>query len=433
MRVLLVGDGAREHMLAEQLARSSELYVAMEQHNPGIESVSNKAYVSDVANIEALGSWAIKEKIDMALVTSERALAKGVSDALADAGVRVTSPPSTGSVMGENRVYSYNLMKAAGIARPGFSVCKTAAEIKRAVKEFEKVVMKPAVRVEWKGTKFADMDFKRKTDLERQGKRLIKRHGSVVLDEMLDGESFTLQAFTDGKAISVMPPVHTVKRALEGGKGELTEGMGGFSTGKLLPFMEQTDLDHAKLSLRKLIAMLKKKGVDYRGPIRGEFMTTGEGTMMLDAYATFGGIATMNNFIVLKTQLVEVLSSIADHSLKPVSFIENATAVKYLVPIGYPEKSGGRKSEVTVDERVLWNNGAKAYVHSLKVRNGKIYPTNDRTLAICAKADTIEEANAKVEGAIKGVEGNLEHRSDIAHKKYINNIVKHLERLRRKQ
>jgi phosphoribosylamine--glycine ligase len=289
--------------------------------------------------------------------------------------------------------------------------------------------MKPSIRLDWKGTKFSNIDLK--DDMIKQGKKLIKKHGSVILDRMIDGENFTLQGFTDGKTLSVAPPVHNSRRALPGNKGELTEGMGGFSTGKLLPFMTQKDHDYAKAALRRLISTLKKKGVDYKGPIRGEFIVSRGGPLMIDAYATLGGIATLNNFLVLRTQFGEILRSVLEKNLVPISFLEDATAVKYLVPEKYPAKTKGKKTSVNIDDRILWNNGAKAYVHSVVFKKGKIIPTNNRSIAICARGKNIAEANLKVETAIKGVQSKLRHRKDIAGRDYVTRLKKHMDFLRR--
>jgi phosphoribosylamine--glycine ligase len=240
---------------------------------------------------------------------------------------------------------------------------------------------------------------------------------------------------TDGKSLSVMPPVHTAKRLGEGNQGELTEGMGGLSSGTLLPFMRQSDLDSARDCLWKLISTLKSKGVDYRGPIRGEFFVTRAGVVMLDAYATLGGVTTLNNMLLLRTQLSEVLTSVVEGSLKPLSFMERATVVKFLVPPGYPGKT--RKRQFEIDERALWNNGAKAYFESVEMRDGKsgtanhgLFSGKQRTVAICAGGQSLEEAESKAEDAAASVKGGLMHRRDIANNEFVNRMIKHMALIR---
>jgi phosphoribosylamine--glycine ligase len=428
MKVLLVGDGAREHMLASQLARSSELYVAMERRNPGIIKTSQKVFVCDYSNIEAIGGWAVRENIDIALVTSELALSRGLNDALLDAGLRLASPPGEGTVLGENSVYAFNLMESAGIARPRFASCTDEKSLRSAIKDIGRVVLKPSVKIDWKGTRFGETDLRKPEELMKYGKRLAKRHGSVVVEEVIDGEGFSLQGITDGKSLSVMPPVHTVKRALDGDKGELTEGMGGFSSGRLLPFMRREDLDYARDSLWKLVSTMKAKGVDFRGPIRGEFMVGRKGTVMLDAYATLGDIDTLNNMLLLRTQLSEVLTSVVEGSLRPLSFMDMATVAKFVVPEGYPGKA--RKGEIGIDERALWNNGAKAYFEGVLEEGGRLESGKGRTLAVCTSGETLDEAGSKAEDAAGSVSGPLRHRSDIASREYVSRAVKHVALLR---
>jgi len=429
MKVLLVGDGAREHIIAEQLARSCEAYVAMEKRNPGIESSVQKVFVCDFSNIEAIGGWAVQENIDIALVTSEEALARGLSDALTDIGIAVASPPSAGSEIGENTVYAFNLMETAGIAIPRLAVCKNEQDLKKAVGEMKKVIMKPAVRVEWKGARFSESDFRKKDDMIKRGNELIKRHGSVVLEEPVDGERFSVQAMTDGKTISVMPPVHTARRALDGNGGELTEGMGSYSAGRLLPFMKQSDFDYARDCLSKLVATMRGKGIEYRGAICGQFIAARKGPVMVDVYATLGDMETLNNLMLLRTQFVEVLNSVIEGKLIQTSFMERATVVKYVVPEKYPEKAK-KKERITIEERVLWDNGAKAYVDSLELKKDKILLTNERAVAICTSGATVEEAEAKAEGATTSIGGKVRHRKDIATKEYLEKSMKHMAMVR---
>ncbi len=435
MKVLLVGDRAREHILAEQLARSSELYAAMQYRNPGIERAAVKFFLCDFSNIEAIGGWAIRENIDIALVTSETALAKGLSEALHEIGIKTASPPAAGSLMGENTVYARNIMQEAGVPIPRFAVCKSDKEVKAAMKEMPRMVMKPALKVEWKGTRFGDTDFKTAPEIMKYAKQMMKRQGSVVVEEVVDGESFSMQGMTDGKTLALMPPVHTAKRLLENNQGALTEGMGGFSSGTILPFLKKPDLDSARDCIWKLISKLRSKGVDYRGPIRGEFFATRQGVVMMEAYATMGGVTTLNNMMLLRSQISETLTSIVEGSLKPMTFWEKATVVKFLVPPGYPEKP--KKTGFVMDDRALWNNGAKAYFESVDVEKAPPGAESDvlsgaknRTLAICASGADLAEAESKAEDAADSVKGYLHHREDVAGSGYVNRLVKHMALLR---
>ncbi len=430
MKVLLVGDRAREHVLTEQLARSSELYVAMQYRNPGIIRSAQKCFVCDFANVEAIGGWAIRESIDVALVTSETALAKGLSDALDEVGIKVASPPSAGTLLGENAVYALNLMKESRIAVPRYMVCKDEKELKAAMKEIPRMAIKPSVKIDWKGTRFIELDLRKSADALKHAKQLMRKQGSVIVEEVVEGESFSVQGLTDGKSLYIMPPVQIVRRALEGNQGPLTEGMGGFSNGKLLPFMRQEDLDFARDALWKLVGAMKAGGVEYKGPIRGEFMCVRDGTVMLDAYATFGSVNTLSNMPLLRTQFGEIVTSIADGTLRPLSFMESPAVAAYLAPQGYPGRS--KKTDITIDDRALWNNGTKAYFESVEMEGERLSSNQLRSLALFASGATSAEANAKVNAAAGGIRGSLVHRTDIGSADFASRTVKHLAILRSK-
>jgi len=319
-------------------------------------------------------------------------------------------------------------MKDAGIPTPGFTVCKDEKEAKKALKETPRRVIKPAINVDWNGTRFTDTDLRRSSDALRYCKKMIKQHGAVVIEEVLDGETFSLQAMTDGKNLYSMPPVHTAKRLLEGNLGDLTEGMGGYSTGMLLPFMRQDDFDLACGYLWKLVGALKAKGAEYRGGIRGDFMISRNGLKMLNVHATLGGVTTLNNMMNLKTQFSEVLTAVVEGSLKPMTFMEKATVVKFLVPKGYPAKP--MKTSFSIDERALWNAGGKAYFECVEMQEKKLRTKKHRSVAVCASADALEDAESKAEESAGVVSGILLHRSDIAKSEYVNRQKKQVALLR---
>ena len=428
MRVLLVGDGAREHMIAKQLARSCELYSAMATKNPGIAELSVKSYVCPPDAVEPIGSWAIQNAVELAFVTSESALATGLTDALADAGIALACPTAAAAI-GSNTVYADTLIKSAGIPHPEHRVCKDETDMKDALAELGAVVIKPAIRTEMRGAKFTVKDFGDKKGAIAYGKSLIKRHGSVVFEKVEDGEVFSVRAFTDGKNISAMPPVQVATRSEEGDEGELTEGMGGYSTGRLLPFMRDSDFATARDSLQKIVAQLSARGITYKGVLHGRFLATRDRIEMIDINASPGPIETICNLGILRAELSEILISVADGNLRQASFDELSTVVKYVVPKRYPAPSG-RKGFIELDEKRIWDSGAKVFFESVVRQEGRYLMQGGRALAVLASGKDLQEAEARAEAAMAGISGDVRHRKDIATAQFIKERVGRMKKLR---
>lgn len=430
MRVLIVGDGAREHVIAKQLARSCELYSVMSRKNPGIARLSEGSHVCPLTAVEVIGTWAIKKRIELAFVTSEIALTTGLTDALADAGISLACPKMAAATVGNNTNYAFNLMDEAGIPHPDYVICKTPTDIRLAMIEFRSVVIKPSIRTEYRGLKFTEKDFEKKRDVLEHGKKLIKRHGSVIFEKLADGEVFSVQAFCDGKRISAMPPVQVASRVLEGGQGVLSDGVGGYSTGKLLPFIKTQDYKTARQYLKKVVDTLASRGIEYRGVLHGRFLAKKRGVMMLDLNSTLGSVETVNNLGILRSQFSEILSSIADGNLKPAAFDELATVVKFVLPKNYPKRIR-KPVPVEIDEKLIWENGSKLFFESIERVKGKYMMGGGRALALFANGKNLEQAEARVEGAMAGIRGKVRHRSDIANEQFIEKRVKHMRKLRR--
>lgn len=428
MRVLLVGDDARAHIVAEQLARSSELYCAMENRNPAMLQATEKAFISDFANVEVIGSWATKENIDMAFIINEKALVAGLADVLEEAGLKLASPKSDATIIGTNRIYQKGIIKSAGIPCPRSFFCKDEKEIANAIKELRAFVVKPA----FKNSEFLarlDTSFKNGKELVSYAKKLIKLHGSVMIETIVEGEEFILQAFSDGKSLSVLPPVQVARNVLEGDSGQITNGLGSYSTGKLLPFMRQGDLESARAMLQRIINECSKRGIHYKGVLSGQFMLTKSGVILLNIENSMGNPESINTLSLLNTQFVEVLSSIADENLKGVSIRDHPTVVKYVVPEIYPQNPK-MKQQIEIDEKQIWNSGSKYHINSLEGKGGKLYLTQSRSVAVYASGNTLDEAEQRAEAAANTIKGKVRHRSDIGTKAFIQKRIGHMNSVR---
>lgn len=430
MKVLLVGSGAREHIIAEQIARSAELYAIMDRKNPGIAKLAQKYYITDTANPEAIGLWAMNEGMDLAFASPDAVLAAGVSDALEKAGIQIASPIKAAARIEWDKSYARNLMKKYKIGgSPGFKIVRTEKEALKVIKDLGEIVVKPLGLTGGKGVRVWGDHFKTRKDALSYIKEVLKKDRRVLLEEKLEGEEFSLQVFSDGKRIALMPPVQDHKRAYIFDKGPNTGGMGAYSSGKLLPFMRDSDLEQGREISQKIVDAMRKEDAQFKGILYTQLMCTKDGVKLIEFNARFGDPEAMNVLSLLKTQFVDVLQSIADEKLIAPAFSEKATVVKYLVPIGYPEKPSAG-NVISLNEKKIWDSGAKCYYASVYEKDGKIYTTHSRAVAVVGINDTLSGAEEKAEEACEFISGPVWHRKDIGTNLLVQKRVEHMRRLR---
>ena len=425
MKVLIVGNGAREHVVAEAIARDAELYAVMSKKNPAIANLSKKYWICDIENAEEVKKVLEGEKFDLGFSSPDATLAAGVSDVLAEFCSGVASPSKNASKIEWDKSYARNLMEKNFIpGLPAFKVIDSYEGILPFIDAVGEVAVKPLGLTGGKGVKIMGEHLD-KDDTVEYSKELIEKDGAVLLEERLKGEEFTLQAFCDGEHIAFMPPVQDHKRAFEGDEGPNTGGMGSYSTGKNLPFLEQKYLDEAQEIMRKTIEAMKKEENPFKGILYGQFMAGKEGVKVIEFNARFGDPEAMNVVPLVKDSFTEVLKKMAEGTLDKVEFEDKSTVVKYLVPEGYPGNSK-KDAEISVAE----NGSAKVYYAAVYEKDGKVHTTGSRSFGILGIADTVEEAEKIAEEGCKSSTGPMWHRKDIGTKELIEKRIKHMKELR---
>jgi phosphoribosylamine--glycine ligase len=429
MKVLLVGEGAREHVIAEKLAQDAELYSVMSRKNPAIAQLSKKYWIAKTTDPEAVAN-AVDVEIDLAFSSPDATLEAGVSDALKAKGMLVASPLREAARIEWDKSYMRGLMEKYRISgQPKHKVVNTEEEAINTIKEYETVAIKPLGLTGGKGVKVSGDHFKTIEEKFAYAQELIKKDGSVLIEEKLIGEEFTLQAFCDGSNLAFMPPVQDHKRAFTNDEGPNTGGMGAYSTGSLLPFMNKGDLDEAQEIMRMVIHAMKKENNPFTGILYGQFMLGAEGPKVIEFNARFGDPEAMNVLSLLKTSLTNVFLSMADGNLEQPEFSEDSTVVKYLVPEGYPGSSK-KDEEVKVDSEELERAGGKIYYASVYENEGKVYTTSSRSFGILGKEKTIDESESIAESSCSCVSGPVWHREDIGTKELIEKRIEHMKKLR---
>ncbi|MBU0591048.1 phosphoribosylamine--glycine ligase [Candidatus Micrarchaeota archaeon] len=432
MKVLLVGNGAREHAIAERLAEDCELYTVMSKKNPAISQLSKQHWVCDIENPSEITKAVEGIDFDLGFSSPDATLAAGVSDALAKAGISMASPSKDAARIEWDKGFMRKLMDEYKIpGAPKHKLVNSLEEAARIINNYGSVAIKPLGLTGGKGVRVSGDHFTNISETVHYAEELIKKDGLVLIEEKLVGEEFTLQAFCDGTRICFMPPVQDHKRAFTGDKGPNTGGMGAYSSGKLLPFMLESELEAAQNIMRSTIHAMKKNQTPFVGILYGQFILTANGIRLIEFNARFGDPEAMNVLALLKDQLSDIFLSMADGQLDNANFSDESTVVKYLVPEGYPTKPV-KDVAVTIDTRSIESCGAKIYYASVYEKGGHILTTNSRSFGILGKSTTLANAEKIAEQGCKFVHGPVWHRSDIGTKKLTDSRVSHMAFLRDK-
>ncbi|MBN1800821.1 MAG: phosphoribosylamine--glycine ligase [Candidatus Lokiarchaeota archaeon] len=433
---LIVGHGAREHAIGEALVKGgAELFAFMSSKNAGLEDLSKgRIKVHSETDFVEIIDFCKEKRIDFAIIGPEAPLCVGIVDALEKKGIPCASPPIEAAQLEGSKIFMRELLEKYRI--PSNVKCKKFFSIE-GVDDYinqlgiENIVIKPDGLTGGKGVMvFGDHLFS-KRDIMDYCTELASKNAPFILEEKLNGEEFTLQAFIDGLQVIGTPLVQDHKRAYEGDKGPNTGGMGSYSMeDHLMPFINQKDVEEAIHDMKNVVAAVKAEtGIKYKGPLYGQFMKTAKGIKLIEFNARFGDPEAMNVLPLLKTNFVDICWQMIDQKLsKNVEFEKKATVCKYLAPEGYPI-SPVKDALVSIDKEKMKKIGAKYYYASVYRKDGKIYTSSSRAMGILGIADSLEAAERIAEQGIGCIEGRLFHRKDVGTNSLLQKRIEHMKLL----
>ncbi|MEK7172182.1 MAG: phosphoribosylamine--glycine ligase [Patescibacteria group bacterium] len=440
MKILLIGNGAREHCIAEALTRSfgSELATYAKAKNPGIFALSKQYQLGSYTDESAILDFARKVKPDFAFIGPDDPIADGVADLLLELGIHSVAPLKTVARLESSKSFTRDLVKKYGIpGNPKFKIFYDMNGVRKFLEELGgEFVIKADGLTGGKGVLISGEHLAGIEEGEEYAKKCIGKFGRVVIEEKLVGQEFSLMSFVDGVHVVDMVPVQDHKRAFVDDKGPNTGGMGSYSSSNhLLPFLTQKDLDDAHAITEKVLAALfKETGAQFKGIMYGGFMAVKDGVKLIEYNARFGDPEVMNVLPILKTDFVEICQAILAGNLDKIKieFEKKATVCKYIAPEGYPDKPvSGQKITIENQKPASVKEGdLKMYYASVDQKPDGLYLSSSRAIAFVGIADTLEKAEQIAESACGNVKGHVFYRPDIGTKALIEKRVEMMRKLR---
>ena len=397
MRVLVVGQGAREHALCWKLKQSpmvAEIYAA--PGNAGIAAVADCVPIG-VADIIELADFADKLKIDLTIVGPELPLTLGIVDEFQKRGLPIFGPTRLAAELEGSKVFSKEFMKKYSIPTPAAFSCSSIDEAKSALKE----VGYPAVlKIDGLAAGKGVVIVESKGDAEDYLKMVFdeKKFGTaatrILVEEFVTGEEVSFMVITDGKKSLALAPAKDYKKAFDGDSGPNTGGMGSHSPAVVLS--GETAAEVMKSIILPTVQGMASEGRPYTGVLYAGLMLTPDGPKVLEYNCRFGDPETQVQMLRLEDDLAEVCLKVARGNLgdiKSLSWRKEAAACVVIAVEGYPDDYP-KGQEVIVDP--IDDDSVFVFHAGIVKRSGKLINQAGRVVSVCARAASLSEALAKV-------------------------------------
>ncbi|BAZ30535.1 phosphoribosylamine--glycine ligase [Cylindrospermum sp. NIES-4074] len=422
MKVLVVGNGGREHALAWKLLQSKQIeQVVCIPGNGGTASMERCQNVPlAVDDFEGISQFALKNGISLVVVGPEVPLAKGITDYLQAQGLMVFGPVRAGAQIEASKAWAKALMQEAGIPTARAAVFTEAAAAKSYVKAHgAPIVVKADGLAAGKGVTVAETLTQAEDAIDAIFQGQFGSAGEfVVIEECLIGQEVSVLALTDGLTIRPLLPAQDHKRIGEGDTGENTGGMGVYAPAPIatpeLMARIQTEV------LEKTIACLRAKGIDYRGVLYAGLMIAPNGDFkVLEFNCRFGDPETQVILPLLETPLEELILACVQQRLgemPPISWKHGAAATVVAASGGYPGEYEKGKVITGIDSAEA--TGATIFHAGTKLnQQQQIVTDGGRVLNVTGIGENFKQAIAQAYAGIKYIQfEGVYYRRDIGYR-----------------
>jgi phosphoribosylamine---glycine ligase len=422
VKVLVVGNGGREHALAWKLLQSKQIeQVVCVPGNGGtasMERCQNLPLAAD--NFEGISQYALENSISLVIIGPEVPLAKGITDYLQSKRLMVFGPVRAGAQIEASKAWAKALMQSAGIPTAKAAVFTEAVAAKFYVKsQGVPIVVKADGLAAGKGVIVAETLEQAEIAIDAIFQGQFGSAGNfVVIEECLIGQEVSVLALTDGLTIRALLPAQDHKRIGEGDTGENTGGMGAYAPAPIatpeLMARVQTEV------LEKAIASLRAKGIDYRGVLYAGLMIAPNGDFkVLEFNCRFGDPETQVILPLLATPLEDLLLACVQQrlgELPPIAWEEGACATVVAASGGYPGEY--KKGKVITGISEAEAAGATVFHAGTKLnQQQQIVTDGGRVLNVTGVGKNFEQAIAQAYTGIKAIQfEGIYYRGDIGHR-----------------
>jgi phosphoribosylamine--glycine ligase len=421
MKILVVGNGGREHALVWKVRQSplaTEVYCA--PGNAGVAGLADCVPI-DTSNIVEVADFAQTIRADLTVVGPELPMVLGIGDEFHRRGMPIFCPSRAAAEIEGSKAFAREFMNRHGIPSPRYAVCASREEADAALKKNAlgyPLVLKVDGLAAGKGVVVVQDKSEAQAGVAEMmsDKKFGTAGAKLVMEEFLPGEEVSFLVFSDGSRVVPMVSVQDHKRVNDGDEGSNTGGMGTVSPSTSL------SLDMHKQIMQEIIlptvAGLSAEGRKYQGVLYAGLMITDKGPRVLEFNARFGDPETQVIMARMRSDIVPILLGVAEGHLKEnkIDWAKEAAACVVLAARGYPD-APETGHEISGLDALQGQSDVMVFHAATASRDGRTVTVGGRVLGVTALGASLDAAVQRAYEAVGkiGFEG-MHYRKDIGQK-----------------
>ncbi|WP_421247876.1 phosphoribosylamine--glycine ligase [Aeromonas jandaei] len=399
MKVLIIGNGGREHALAWKAKQSplvTRVFVA-----PGNAGTAHEGSIENVAiaatDIPALLAFAKEQRIGLTIVGPEAPLVKGVVDAFRAEGLAIFGPTAASAQLEGSKAFAKDFLARHAIPTAEY---QNFTEVEPALAYLREkgapIVIKADGLAAGKGVIVA-MTLTEAEEAVRDmlsGNAFGDAGARVVIEDFLEGEEASFIVMVDGEHVLPMATSQDHKRVGDGDTGLNTGGMGAYSPAPVV-----TDEVHRKVMEQVIMPTVRgmaAEGNVYTGFLYAGLMIDGQGNpKVIEFNCRFGDPETQPIMLRMRSDLVELCLAACAGKLDQVeaNYDPRVAIGVVLAAGGYPGDylQGKAISGLPVEEA----SGEKVFHAGTRLDGDTVVTAGGRVLCATALGHTVAEAQQR--------------------------------------
>lgn len=421
MKVLVVGNGGREHAICWKIAQSPQVdKVFCVPGNAGI-AYSAECIDMPLNDFDKLADFVTERGIEFTLVGPEAPLCDGIVDHFMKKGLKIFGPARQAAQLEGSKSFAKNFMKKYNIPTAESEIF---TEMPPALDYVESkfnsgmkgLVVKADGLAAGKGVIVASSkDEALKAVRDCFGGSFGNAGMKVLIEECLYGEEASILALTDGKTIIPLASSQDHKRLLDGDMGPNTGGMGAYSPAPVITDALWKEINSKVLD--NFLKGIKSEKLYYRGIIYAGVMITEKGIKVLEFNVRFGDPETQAVLMRLKSDFSDIALKTSEGRLSEavLEWSDEPAVCVVMASGGYPGTYEKGHAISGLDDALA--AGACVFHAGTSAKDGEIVNSGGRVLGVTARGADIKDAVANAYKAVEKIHWkDAIFRKDIAHR-----------------